>query len=309
MAERYISPSNMMSNPTSEPGLGFRNVTTIVGAIVSLALLIGVGVWSYNLIIRDVSGVPVVRAAEGPIRVQPEAPGGTQALHQGLAVNAVAAIGETSRPADRLILAPAPLSLSAEDTPVQTTTSASEPVQSPSLDVSPGAERQDAAPVDSSQAQLAGLTEPMSSQSAGSDAEGQEQASDVLGATVEGGVGLVRSLRPRVRPADLGDVGEAIALQVAALQPIDPESVLPGTGMAQLGSFDTEAQARDAWIVLSAQFAAFLDGKQQVIQNAENGGRSFYRLRALGFEDISDARRFCSALVAEGAECIPVISR
>jgi hypothetical protein len=32
-------------------------------------------------------------------------------------------------------------------------------------------------------------------------------------------------------------------------------------------------------------------------------------LRALGFEDLADARRFCSALVAEKAECIPVVTR
>ncbi|HBS49363.1 MAG TPA: sporulation protein SsgA, partial [Rhodobacteraceae bacterium] len=33
------------------------------------------------------------------------------------------------------------------------------------------------------------------------------------------------------------------------------------------------------------------------------------RLRAMGFDDISDARRFCSALVAGGADCIPVTTR
>ena len=38
--------------------------------------------------------------------------------------------------------------------------------------------------------------------------------------------------------------------------------------------------------------------------SATSGGRTFYRLRAMGFEDLSDARRFCSALVAENAECM-----
>jgi hypothetical protein len=29
----------------------------------------------------------------------------------------------------------------------------------------------------------------------------------------------------------------------------------------------------------------------------------------MGFEDLSDARRFCSALVARNADCIPVVTR
>nr|MCW1951240.1 SPOR domain-containing protein [Octadecabacter sp.] len=32
-------------------------------------------------------------------------------------------------------------------------------------------------------------------------------------------------------------------------------------------------------------------------------------LRATGFSDLSDARRFCAAMSAEGAACIPVVVR
>ena len=42
----------------------------------------------------------------------------------------------------------------------------------------------------------------------------------------------------------------------------------------------------------------------RVIQKAESGGRTFYRLRAPGFNDIAEARRFCSA-VSEKAEFTP----
>ena len=93
-------------------------VTNWAGAAVSLALIVGIGVWSYKTLSRDVSGVPVVRAASGePMRVQPEDPGGSPALHQGLSVNGVAAVGSAEKPADRLILAPAPVSLADEDKP------------------------------------------------------------------------------------------------------------------------------------------------------------------------------------------------
>ena len=50
-----------------------------------------------------------------------------------------------------------------------------------------------------------------------------------------------------------------------------------------------------------------MDGKERLIQQAESGGQPFFRLRATGFEDMADARRFCSALVAEDAACIPVV--
>ena len=41
-------------------GAGFMN---IFAAGLSLALLVGMGVWGYRLAVRDVTGVPVVRAA------------------------------------------------------------------------------------------------------------------------------------------------------------------------------------------------------------------------------------------------------
>ena len=64
-----------------------------------------------------------------------------------------------------------------------------------------------------------------------------------------------------------------------------------------------------AWRRFSARFEEFMDGKDRVIERATSGGRVFYRLRAHGFADLSDARRFCAALVAEQADCIPVTTR
>ena len=82
-----------------------------------------------------------------------------------------------------------------------------------------------------------------------------------------------------------------------------------GTRLAQLGAFDSEEVAREQWDQMNQQFGVYLSDKRRVIQRATSGGRVFYRLRAMGFEDIADARRFCSALVAENADCIPVVTR
>ena len=307
-------------------------IAHVIGAGVSLALLIGVSVWGYQLITRDISGVPVVRAAEGPMRVQPDSPGGTVADHQGLSVNEIAAVGTASRPADRLILAPAPLDLSEDDVAL-----ASLPVEEPQetpVEQTSTAEAADAPKEELDAVQLAAVealanalasgVDPINStqtvplddtETAPADApegvaaleEAQPIEEDVASAPVEGGLG--RSLRPQLRPAGLGGLGALAQSPAIDTTDIDPESLPVGTRLAQLGAFASAEIAQAEWEKLPRNFGDYLEGKGRVIQKATSGGRTFYRLRAAGYEDLSDARRFCSALVAERAECIPVITR
>ena len=53
----------------------------------------------------------------------------------------------------------------------------------------------------------------------------------------------------------------------------------------------------------------YFDGKKRLIQEAKSGGRTFYRLRAVGFDDLNASRRFCAVLVAANSACIPVLAR
>ena len=118
----------------AQPSNTLKNLTNFAGAAVSLALIAGVSVWGYKLVVRDVSGIPVVRAAEGEMRVRPEDPGGQLARNTGLAVNEVAAAGEASGPVDQVTLAPRPVDLTAEAQPI--VAEAVAPVQQPKpLDV------------------------------------------------------------------------------------------------------------------------------------------------------------------------------
>ncbi|WP_254054638.1 SPOR domain-containing protein [Roseovarius sp. EL26] len=263
-------------------------MTNLMGAGISLALLVGLGMWGYDLLVRDVSGVPVVRAAEGPMREAPEDPGGKQALNQGLAVNNVAAQGIAEGPAEQLILAPEPLELSLDDLEVATVAD---------TDTAP-AQEEIAAPA-TNQIELAVL-------------QVAEDAPKEVAEAPEAKVikaGLAKSLRPQLRPANLSKAKPVSATAPAVALDVDPASVPVGTRLAQLGAFESDAVARSEWARLSGTFGDYLEGKQRVIQKATSGGRVFYRLRAMGFADLSDARRFCSAFVAEGADCIPVVSR
>jgi hypothetical protein len=314
----------------------FSTATNILGAMISLALLIGVGVWGYKLLVRDVSGVPVVRAAEGPMRVQPENPGGQQAQNQGLSVNDVAAIGTAGGPADQVMLAPEPIDLTAEDTSAsvaQASVSASdqpliEPGMAAVLAQEPQSDEEETlqlAAVEELAARLAQGVEPLQNATTPESSEDTPETVEQVAALVTPELkakpeikgGMKRSLRPQPRPAALNTTvsvaasnqADAINAAVSAVQDVAAETIPVGTRLAQLGAYDSADVARAEWDRLNGHFGEYLEGKSRVIQKAQSGGRTFYRLRAMGFEDLSDARRFCSALVSENAECIPVVTR
>ncbi|MFY2824873.1 SPOR domain-containing protein [Ruegeria sp. MALMAid1280] len=311
---------------------GLSRIFNAMGAVASLALVAGIGVWGYKLVMRDVSGVPVVRAIEGPMRIQPENPGGTPADHQGLAVNAVAAVGTAAPPADRLILAPRPVSLTDEDTPVEPLkpTPAVHVVQEEISNQEAAQLRQGT--VDALVSELAGdaarIDEPTEQgvQLAALSLPDEEPAIDPADLAAQlpdpelaALPGVRRSLRPITRPAratpssitsnSSTEAAINAAVKAAVGVDIDPDTLSKGTRMAQLGAYESSDVARAEWDRLNSRFGDYMDGKQRVIQKTSRGGRTFYRLRVLGFDDLSDSRQFCAALEARGADCIPVAAR
>jgi hypothetical protein len=102
------------------PRRGAALASTIVngaGALVSVSLVIGIAVWGYGLFMRDVAGVPVVRARAGPMRSVPDDPGGQISEFGGLAVNAVPGGGGVPSLPDQVRIAPTGAGLSPEDQP------------------------------------------------------------------------------------------------------------------------------------------------------------------------------------------------
>lgn len=279
------------------PGKAQRLVQ-IAGAASSVVLVVALAVWGYKLAVRDIAGVPVIRALEGPARTAPDDPGGAVADHQGLAVNDVVAEGSAAAPAERLVLAPKPVELTLEDGPglADGLPPAGAELQPASM-VVPSAGGADDEAVAAALAEALGI-EPEAVETgvetASLDAQGQPAP--------EGAV--TRSPRPMPRP-DRGSVVQTAAA-VAAPVEVDPATLKPGTRLVQFGTFDSEKEARSEWTRLAGRFGVLMEGKSMVIQSAVSGGSTFYRLRALGFEGEDDARRFCSAFVIENASCIPV---
>ena len=384
----------------AEPGRNrLKRMTNAAGAAISVALMIGLTIWAYQLAVRDANGVPVVRALAGPMRVAPTEPGGVQMAHQGLAVNNVAALGEVAAPADRLVLAPKPVELSADDTAGYAPTPASAvvpgltstipiPGQFPEEGSSNAALEGDVAAIETEplpvpDASLAAPAAPVGDLSvasvvapdavvgpdtvvapdaavaaapalpvaetgsgaimaptalaalppaggaAGALALAEELSADaaplggpdaapsapgVIAADVPG---VSKSMRPAARPKSR-EVAAAVeptaapaadaATDVAAAS-VDAAALVAGTRLVQLGAFDDEAGASAEWGKLQTRFAAYFENKSPVIQQAASGGRTFFRLRAYGFADEDEARRFCSVLLNEQAPCIPVLIR
>jgi hypothetical protein len=308
------------------------------GAAVSVSLVLGLGMWSYKMMVRDVSGVPVIQALNGPIRTAPDDPGGHKAAHQGLSVNRIAALGEAAPPPDTVTLAPRPAALAAEDVPMATPP-AQRPAALPAQVILASA-RADEAPrltpegadarptMDAEALNSRKATDARAlSESAGTVEAAPETAprsGNVFGSALDAALAealgldraVIRSPRPASRPSRAGvqiAAAEASAEEIAALAaapaPIEPDDLPPGTRLVQLGAYDDRAEAEAAWEQIEARFGAYLENRQPVIEAAESNGRSFYRLRALGFADEGESRRFCAALLAEQANCIPVMIR
>jgi cell division septation protein DedD len=294
----------------------FGRVVNLAGAVCSVALIAGLGVWGYKLAVRDVTGIPVIRALEGPLRIAPEDPGGEVADNQGLSVNAVAAAGSALPLPEKLVLAPRPVELAADDAaglidpdaPVATAEPADlgmEPTALPEVVANDAAPQTEADAVALALADaLADGAEPLT------PLEGDATALAAVDVAADTGNGLAKSPRPMARPRSLpAEATQPAAVSVAAPAEIDPTTIAAGTRLVQLGAFDDAETARAEWAKLQGQFGDLISGKAMVVQSAQSGGRTFYRLRAHGFADEDEARRFCAALLAENAACIPVAHR
>ncbi|WP_373356848.1 SPOR domain-containing protein [Pseudoroseicyclus sp. CXY001] len=323
------------------------------GALLSLALVVGIGVWGYKLMLRDATGVPVVRAMSGPMREAPASPGGEVAPHMGLSVNEVAALGTAGPESDALVLAPQPLPLADEDLAHVMTAEAdelradedagdlslvsealaAEGVERPgaaeaaaeaealaeailaSAEVTGATTAAAPAPRDPADEEITQPLEELSEEAAVADVvaeavpdalpEGGEPAgAQLIAASVPG---VSSAPRPPARPASAVPASaRAAAAPVEALT-VAEEPLPAGTVLVQLGAFASADLASDAWAAIQADFGELIGERQPLVQTATAGGSTFYRLRMQGFEALGDARRFCSALAAENAGCIPYL--
>ena len=262
------------------------------GAALSLLLLAGAISWSYKLIVRDINQIPIVRAQEGPLRVAPTDPGGLTAANQGLSVTQLA-VNEQPLLSDEIYLAPAAEILNKENLEIQEVSAENNlnlKAWYDKVEINTGPENEVV------------LSEAVFSQK---KLDIQNAVSLALSITDNPDVFPV-SLRPKTRPDGFyKNSSESLDKSVSYVE----ISQLPiGSAVVQLGAFDNRDLAESEWKRLGSLLGSILITKQMLIQKAESGGKIFYRLRASGFDDISDARQFCTA-INDKVACIPVVTR
>ena len=297
MAEQFYS--NASQAGADQVSLSVGSIMHWLGSVVSAALLAGGVYWAFSIASRDVTQIPVVSAQITPIREAPENPGGKATENQGLNVTQVAAM-ENPPVAETIVLAPVAQPLADEDLPT------AERLQMASSILATAQEVETELAVDMNalaDAIIAGK-EPLS--------DVQPMPVRIEGANIEQALRLAlavdekpsgispprTTIRPKLRPS---------ATQAAVRLPAAP-AIAAGSALVQFGAYDSQSVAEQEWTRISAKLASFLGTQTRVIQEVESGGRKFYRLRAAGFNDIGEARRFCSA-VSEQAECYPVIAK
>ena len=300
------------------------------GGIVSVALLAGTVYWGYNIAVRNVMGIPVIKAQPGPMRVAPENPGGAVTAYQGLSVNDVAAIGVATPLPEEITLAPRPADLNADDVaglapeppaamiaplpdplpaqPLTVERAAADPGLGTVADPAPAA----VAATEAARKDAQALADTLAEDAAPLAGNAVEAAlSEALAGSpvVSGGQG--KSLVPQRRPAHIAARAPAVPAPAPQVETrtVAASDVAAGTQLVQFGAFASPDEAQAEWANLLSRYGDLMGGKGMVVQPVESAGRTFYRLRAEGFSDDADARRFCSAITAEGSDCIPVEMR
>lgn len=350
----YQGDPRYAESPAGEDSFAARiaRLTHYLGALASVGLMVGLLAWGWQLVSRDVSGVPVIRAIEGEARTTPDEPGGELSNYSGLAVNAVAA-GAAPAPTQELAIAPPATELAAADVAMgelgATAREPSNPSDIPlTFDgepITPMSDREAQALAEAAAAAAAQLAaaEDAVSQAAIIDAPAREGAlneivTDENGAPADDAIAaalaeaqsslnpaaLQVSTRPAPRPrvtrvasaapapapaARPAPAPEAAPASAPAPQPVQQVQPASGAQLVQIGAFDSNAIAQSEWSRLSAKFGSHFAGKGQVIQQHQANGRTFWRLRAAGFESRAQAQEFCAALKAGGTDCIPIAAQ
>ncbi len=279
------------------------------GAALSLSLVVGAISWSYKLIVRDINQIPIVRAQEGPLRVAPTDPGGLTAANQGLSVTQLA-VNEQPILSDEIYLAPAAEILNNENLETKIEEKNKPSNNDKKLEIKEvNAENNmnlkawsDQVEINTGSENEVILSEAIFSQK---KLDIQNAVSMALSITDNTDVFRV-SLRPQIRPISFNQDSSKNFDQAASSGQISQLTI--GSAVVQLGAFDNKGLAESEWKRLENLLGSILITKQMIIQKAASGGKVFYRLRASGFDDIADARQFCTA-INDKVACIPVVTR
>ena len=289
------------------------SIFSIFGAVISLNLILWAGYWTYNIISRDINGIPIVAAQPGPLRVAPDTPGGIEAENIELAVTKIASQELPPNP-KAVELAPSTEKLTPDDLTIfqairqkkiidrqaalnnQIHLGVIEPNLSKEISLEPVNTVTNTANYS--------ITENQSELVAAALALALKPSADNLIANAVA-QNKFKQIKPRLRPGSLLEA--SVSTTETVIRPA-LASVETGLAVVQFGTFATETVAFEEWDRLSKNLSVILDGRPKYVERIKRNGNEIYRLRLGGFVNIDDASRFCSAVISQ-ENCVPVIAK
>ena len=289
------------------------SIFSIFGAVISLNLILWAGYWTYNIISRDINGIPIVAAQPGPLRVAPDTPGGIEAENIELAVTKIASQELPPNP-KAVELAPSTEKLTPDDLTIfqairqkkiidrqaalnnQVHLGVIEPNLSKEISFEPVNTVTNTANYS--------ITENQSELVAAALALALKPSADnLIGSAVA--QNKFKQIKPRLRPGSLLEV--RVSTTETVMRPA-LASVETGLAVVQFGTFATETVAFEEWDRLSKNLSVILDGRPKYVERIKRNGNEIYGLRLGGFVNIDDASRCCSAVISQ-ENCVPVIAK
>jgi hypothetical protein len=296
-----------------------------LGAAVAVGLLGYLGSWAYELVTRDISGVPVVRAAEGPLRVVPQDRDAPQPEYQGLSVNDVVSGGNADDAPASVALAPEPLPVDESDLlSLAQSQQAQQEIERQAATPLPELESESVpAPIAPPKPEPVIVPQPQQPMMSAEDVAILEQSLAQIRQTEQSAPAAPTPPSapqstpiPQLRPQT---IGAQPPQAVVAAQPQTPPAVAAVSAprdevpagevpddefVAQLVVLGSLGAARDEWQKIAARHVDLFADKQRVVMEIERNGSIMYRLRVAGFVDRNAARDFCLNLKARGQDCI-----
>jgi len=289
------------------------SIFSIFGAVISLNLILWAGYWTYNIISRDINGIPIVAAQPGPLRVAPDTPGGIEAEHIELAVTKIASQELPPNP-QAVVLAPGTEKLTPDDITIfqavgqkkiidrqaalknQIHVGVIEPDLSKEISFEPVNTVTNTAnySISENQSELVAAALALALKPSADNLIGNAVAQNKF-----------KQIKPRPRPGSLLEV--SLSTTETVIRPA-LASVETGLAVVQFGTFATETVAFEEWDRLSKNLSVILDDRPKYVERIKRNGNEIYRLRLGGFVNIDDASRFCSAVISQ-ENCVPVIAK
>ncbi|MDH3476019.1 MAG: SPOR domain-containing protein [Rhodospirillales bacterium] len=234
--------------------------------------------------------LPVVQAPDDPVKVKPESPGGMEVPYQEQLVLNQEGAAEGGEPVVERLLPP------------------------PEAPQWPPSEPEGLVPVGEAAAPESGAAE-----SAVPEAMAEETTStetQVAAEAVPGAATVVASEEPSAESAPATPVAEPSAELAAktereasagaAAEPAATAAPASGSFMLQLVSLTKRDSAKAAWSQMQKKHSQLLGDLSMAIQQAEVGGKTYYRVQAGPFPNRATALDVCAQLKAKKQDCLVV---